>query len=157
MPNAKPALGGPKFEIPNFDGSQFDMSKIVFPEAFRGIAEKTLTQTWENWEKMKAAAEDSVDVLENTCNTASRGAADCGAKMFEAVRANANANFDCFTALLKVASMSEVIEISTAHARKQFETLGTQAKELTAAVQKIATETAEPVRASVAGAMKKAG
>ena len=43
-------------------------------------------------------------------------------------------------------SPSEVVELSTAQLRKQLEALAGQSKELTALAQKVATETAEPIR-----------
>ena len=48
-----------------------------------------------------------------------------------------------------------MVELSTAHARKQFETVTAQTKELTALAQKVATETAEPIKDSVTKAFKK--
>ena len=39
-----------------------------------------------------------------------------------------------------------MIELSSAHARKQFEALTEQGKELSALAQKVATETAEPIK-----------
>ena len=47
---------------------------------------------------------------------------------------------------MTVKSLSEAVELSTAHARKQFEAVTAQTKELTALAQKVATETAEPIK-----------
>ena len=52
-------------------------------------------------------------------------------------------------------SISEVVELSTTHARKQFETVSGQTKELAALAQKVATETAEPIKESVTKTFKK--
>jgi hypothetical protein len=51
---------------------------------------------------------------------------------------------------------SDIAELWTAHAKKQFETLTEQTKELTALGQKIAGESAEPIARSVNQAFKKA-
>jgi hypothetical protein len=48
-----------------------------------------------------------------------------------------------------------VVELSTAHSRKQFETVTAQSKELVAIAQKVATETAEPVKESFGKVFKK--
>jgi len=56
-----------------------------------------------------------------------------------------------------VKSLAEVVELSTAHARKQFETYTAQSKELTAMAQKVATEAVEPVKEGVSKAFKKIG
>jgi hypothetical protein len=48
------------------------------------------------------------------------------------------------------------VELWTAHAQKQFETLTEQTKELTALGQRTAAESAEPMARSVNQAFKKA-
>jgi phasin len=140
----------PKFELPNFE-----MPKMEIPAAFREIAEKSVSQAKETYEKMKSAAEEATDVLEDTYATASKGASDYGLKMIEATRANTNAAFDFATQLMTVKSLSEVVELSSTHTRKQFEVLTAQTKELAAIAQKVATETAEPVKESFGKAFKK--
>ena len=145
----------PKFEIPNFEIPNFEMPKMEVPAAFREIAEKSVSQTKDNWEKMKVATEGATELFENSYATASKGAADYGLKMIEAARANANAAFDYANELLTVKSLSEAVELSTAHARKQFDALSAQTKELAAVAQKVVTETAEPIKASVTDAFKK--
>jgi phasin len=66
--------------------------------------------------------------------------------VIEAARTNANAAFDFAGELLTAKTLSEVIELSSAHARKQFETLTAQGKELSALAQKVATDTCEPIK-----------
>src|SRR5262249_18629086 len=100
----------------------------------------------DNYEKMKSAAEEATGLLESTYATAHKGAADYGMKVLELTRQNANAAFDFAAELMGAKTFSEVVELSTAHARKQFETLSTQTKEPTALAQKVATETAEPIK-----------
>jgi phasin len=155
---AKPAMPGPAgsaFEFPKFEIPNFEMPKMEVPAAFREFAEKGATQAKENYEKMKAAAEEATDVLEDTYATATKGAADYGLKVIEASRVNTNAAFDFFTQLMTVKSYSDMVELSTAHARKQFETVTAQTKELAALCQKMATETAEPIKGSVTKAFSK--
>jgi hypothetical protein len=48
-----------------------------------------------------------------------------------------------------------MIELSTGHARKQFETLSEQTKEFTALAQKVATETSEPIKTGVSKVFNK--
>jgi phasin len=145
----------PKFEIPRFELPKFEVPKMEVPAAFREFAEKSVTQAKNNWEKMKAATEEATDLIEDSYATASKGAADYGLKWIEAARANTNATFDYATQLMAVKSLSEAVELSSAHARTQFETLNAQTKELSALAQKVATETAEPIKESVTSAFKK--
>jgi len=140
----------PKFEIPNFELPKFEV-----PAAFREFAEKGVTQAKETYEKMKAAAEEATDVLEDTYANAAKGAADYGLKVIEVTRANTNAAFDFYTQLMTVKSYSDVIELSTAHARKQFEAVTAQTKDFAALAQKVATDTAEPIKGSVSKVFSK--
>ena len=145
----------PKFEIPRFDLPKFEVPKMEVPAAFREFAEKSVTQAKDNWEKMKAASEEASDLIEDSYATASKGAADYGLKLIEASRTNTNSMFDYATQLMSVKSLSEAVELSTSHLRKQFDTLSAQSKELTALAQKVTTETVEPIKESVSSAFKK--
>jgi phasin len=145
----------PKFEIPRFELPNIEVPKMEVPAAFREIAEKSVTQAKDNWERMKAATEEATDLIEGSYATVSRGAADYNLKLLEAARANANATFDYAGQLLGVKSLSEAVELSTAHVRKQFDILSTQGKELTALAQKVATDTVEPIKESVNNTFKK--
>jgi phasin len=155
----KPAVApaASAFELPKFELPNFEVPKMEIPAAFREFAEKSVSQAKETYEKMKSAAEEATDVLEDTYASASKGASDYGLKLIEATRVNTNAAFDFATELMTVKSFSEVVELSTAHARKSFEAATAQTKELAALAQKVATETAEPIKDSVGKAFKKIG
>ena len=145
----------PKFEIPRFDLPKFEVPKMEVPAAFREFAEKSVTQAKDNWEKMKAASEEASDLIEDSYATASKGAADYGLKVIEVSRANTNSMFDYATQLMTVKSLSEAVELSTSHMRKQFDALSAQGKELAALAQKVTTETVEPIKESVTSVFKK--
>src|SRR2546423_12615097 len=145
----------PLFEMPKFDIPNFDLPKIEVPAAFREFAEKGVAQTKEAYEKFKATAEENTEILESVYTTASKGATAYGLKTIEVARANTDAMFDYVEALFGVKSPSEFVELSTKHAREQFETLTGQGKELAGLAQKVATDTAEPIKSRVAKAMKK--
>ena len=143
------------FEMPKFELPKFDIPKVEMPAAFRELAERGVAQAKDTYEKMKAAAEEATDVLETTYSTASKGASDYGLKMIEAARVNTNAAFDFAGELMAAKTLSEIVELSSTHARKQFEALTQQTKELNALAQKVATDTAEPIKAGVGKVMKK--
>jgi len=145
----------PLFEMPKFEMPKFEMPKFEVPAAFRELAEKGVAQAKENYERVKAAAEEATDVLEDTYTTAAKGAADYNLKVLEAARANTNALFDYARELLDVKSIAEVMELSTTHARKQFEAVTVQTKELAALAQKVAADTAEPIKTGVTKEFKK--
>jgi phasin len=143
------------YETPKLEMPSFEIPKMEVPAAFREFAEKSVTQAKDNWEKMKAATEEATSVLEGTYSTAAKGAADYGLALIDMARTNTNAAFDFASEAVTAKSLSEIVEISTAHARKQFETLTAQTKELTAIAQKVATETAEPIKTGMNTAFKK--
>ena len=156
-PKSKPASApaASTFERPKFEMPSFEIPKMEIPAAFREMAEKGVSQAKQTYEKMKSTAEEATDVLEATYATSTKGAADYGLKVIEVTRLNTNAAFDFFTELMTVKSFSEVVELSTAHARKQFEVATAQSKEFAALAQKVATESVEPIKESVTKAFKK--
>src|SRR5882724_9600012 len=157
-PKAKAKAATPAasmFELPKFEMPSFEMPHMEVPAAFREFAEKSVSQAKDTYERMKSAAEEATDVLEDTYATATKGASDYGLKVIEAVRANTNATFDFATQLMTVKSLSEMVELSTAHTRKQFEALTAQSKELAAIAQKVATDSADPVKESFGKVFKK--
>ena len=144
----------PAFEFPKFGLPKFEMPNIEVPAAFRDFAERSVAQARDGYEKLKAAAEDTTNVLETTYATASKGASELTLKTIEIARANTNAGFDFATDLLGVKSVSEAVELSSAYTRKQFEALIEQGKELSALAQKVATETGEPIKSGMNKAFK---
>src|ERR1700723_2495845 len=154
MKTSKPSTGA--FEMPKFEMPKFDIPKVEMPAAFREFAERGVAQAKDTYEKMKAAAEEATDVLETTYSTATKGASDYGLKVIEVARTNTNAAFDFAGEVMAAKTLSEVVELTNAHARKQFETLTQQTKELNALAQKVATETAEPIKSGMNKAFAKA-
>ena len=153
MKTSKPSTSA--FEMPKFEIPKFEIPKVEMPAAFREFAERGVAQCKDTYEKMKAAAEEATDVLETTYSTATRGASDYGLKVIEAARVNTNAAFDFAGELITAKTLSEVIELSSAHTRKQFEAYTEQGKELTALAQKVATDTAEPIKSGMNRAFSK--
>src|ERR1700746_3865066 len=92
--SAPAAFEMPKFERPKFELPKFDLPKMEIPAAFREIAEKSVSQAKETYERMKCAAEEGTDLIEDTYATASKGASDYGLKCIEVARENTNASFD---------------------------------------------------------------
>ncbi len=153
---AKAATVIPMFEMPKFgEMPKFDMPHMEVPAAFREFAEKGVAQTKDAYEKIKAVAEQNTEMLETVYSTASKGSTEYGLKVIEVARTNTNTYFDFVEKLFGVKSPSELVELATAHSRSQFETATAQGKELAALAQKVATETAEPIKSGVEKAMKK--
>ena len=120
------------------------------PQAFRQIAENGTKQAKETYEKMSAATTDAVDLIKNSYSTAFKGAQEYNNKLIEFAHANTYAAFDFFQKMSGVKSPSEFVELSTGHARRQFETLTEQTKQLTVFAQKMTLASAEPLKTGVA-------
>lgn len=136
----------------------FSASIIPFevPEHMRAFAEKGVSQARDNYAKFKDAAETHNGTIEAVFTIASKGASEYSAKLMEIMKANTTANLDFAQELLGVKSPSEAMELLTSHTRKQFETVTSQAKELAELGQKVASETAEPIKANASKLFKPA-
>jgi phasin len=130
------------FDVPDYGIPKFEMPNMEMPEAFREMAEKGVEHVRDTYAKAKVASEEAADLLENTYTTAAKGATDYNLKLVEIARTNTRAAFDYAQELLGVKSPAEFIELSTAHARKQFEAMAAQTQELTEFAQKVTTEIA---------------
>jgi phasin len=91
----------------------------------------------------------TAQATENSYKTAAKGAQDYSNKIVEFAQINTTAAFDFVQKLSGVKSPSEFMELSAAHACKQFEMLTGQAQELAALAQKAALATTEPLKAGV--------
>jgi phasin len=121
----------------------------------REFTEKTAARAKETYGKVQAAAKESTEVMEQILSTASRGAADFNSHLLEITQENMNAAFDFARQLTRVKSPSEFLELSTAHARKQFEKYTEQTQRLTSLAQKVTTDAAHPLQAGFAKAFNK--
>jgi phasin len=128
----------------------FSASIIPFevPEQMRAFAEKGVSQARDNYAKFKDVAESHNGTIEAVFSTASKGASDYSAKLMEIMKANTTATLDFAQALIAVKSPSEAMELWSSHAKKQFEAFTTNTKELAELTKKVATDTAEPIKAS---------
>ena len=147
----RPDHGLSKFEMP-----KIDLPNMEMPVAFREMAEKGVEQTKDSYAKAKVATEEAADLLENTYEAAVKRATDYNRRLFAIARTNTRAAFDSIQELLGAKSPSELIELSTAQMRKQFELVSAQNKELCALAQEMATEAAGTIRTGVSKTLNKA-
>lgn len=134
--------------------SAFEFPKADFPVAYRELAEKSLAQAKQGYERVKAVAEEASELVETTYATAAKGASTYNLKLIEIARTNMNAHFDFVSSLLSVKSPTEVVEISQSYAKQQFTAYVAQGKELAAIAQKVSTDTVEPLKAGVTKAFR---
>lgn len=140
---AKAAASTTEF-IDNVEFPSFDASKAT--EQLRSFTEKGVEQTKEAYAKLKDNAEQAQKVLESTFETVKDASADLSLKSIAAWRANADAGFSHLEALIGAKSVSEVVELQTAFARKAVETTVEQLKDFQAAAQQAAEKASKPVK-----------
>jgi phasin len=121
----------------------------------REFTDKGAARAKDTYEKTQAAAEETKKAMEQTFSAATKGTADFNAHLLEIAQANMNAAFDFARQLARVKSPSEFLELSTAHAHKQFETFTEQTKRLTSMAQTAATEATLPLQAGISKTFNK--
>ena len=136
----------------------FSSSVIPFevPEQVRAFAEKGVSQARDNYAKFKDAAETHNGTVEAVFSVFSSGAKEYSAKLMELMKDTTSANLDFAQALIAVKTPSEAMELWTTHARKQYETFTARAKELAELSQKVASDSAEPIKAGASKIFKPA-
>ena len=128
------------FGLPNQKMPKLDLPTMEVPPAFRELADQGVAQVRDTYEKAKAATEQATDQLKEAYTTAAKGATDYNLKVIEIARANTNTAVDNAFELLGVKSLAEFVELSTKHARKQFDVMTAQTRELAEIAQKVTTE-----------------
>ncbi len=124
--------------------------------AARKVVEKTDAQIKNVSEKMSAAAQQTASAVEATYATAAESVKEYTLKLLEFAQVNSTSAFDYAQKLMAVRSPSEMMELSTAHASKQFELLTAQIQELSTLGQRMAADAAKPLSSGIAKAVHQA-
>lgn len=146
-PFGPPGQAIPKVDLPNTE----------MPEAFREMTEKGVAHAKDTYEKAQAAAGQATDLLKNTYTTAAKCATDYNLKVLEIARSNTSTAFDYAQKLLGVKSLSEFVDLSTTHTRKQCEAMTAQTQELAELAQRMTTEITEPLTTGMTKAFNNKG
>ena len=117
----------------------------------RKFTDKATGYARDSAEQMKAGAEQAADLMQN----AFKGVRDYNLRVLEIARANSEACFNFAQQLVAVKSPSEMVELSTDYARKQFAVLTEQTKELASLGQKVTKDTAEPITSAMTKSFSK--
>src|SRR5581483_1588608 len=119
---------------------EFEALKLdpAVPESIRALAEKTVTQTREAYERGKEQLEEAIDALERSFDAAGQGATAFNRKLIDLAKKLAGAK-----------TLGEIVELQSAFIRSQFDVFAAQASEIRALTQKIAADTAEPIKHQV--------
>jgi phasin len=122
---------------------------MAVPEAVRAMAEKTVAQTREVYDRSKDALDASVATLERTFDAAGQGAVAFNRKIIDIAQRNVNSGFDLAKSLAGAKKLSEMVELQTAYWQKLLGTLASQAEEVRALSTKMAAAATEPLKEQV--------
>ena len=121
----------------------------AFPQAARELAETSVTQTREAYEKSKNALDAAVDTMARSFDALGQGAAALNRKIIEIAQQNVSSSFDLAKSLATAKTLAEIVELRATYWRKQFSALATQAEEVRALSTKVAADMAAPIKAHV--------
>lgn len=131
----------------------FTYPKFEVPEIVRSFAEQGLKQGREAYARVKDAAEEATDLLEDSIETSRKNLREAQFKALDVAKANADASFDLMRKMLTATSVSDVMQLQTAFARERFEALMTYSKEMQDMVSKAGAEASEPAKAMLEKAL----
>ncbi len=133
-------------------GSRAQLEAFAVPDMHQ-----TVEQMKDTYERMRVHTEALTEVFRKTCSSAASVSADWSLKAAEAMRSNFAANLEFANNLAAAKTLPDLIEVSTAHARKQMEAAIAQNKELMALTQKLMAEAAKPLTTDLAKTFKPDG
>ena len=111
-------------------------------------ARRTMHDTRAATAQAKALGEEATQSLETSLDVVSKGMAELGAKVSDAFAVNADATVRFAQAMMGVKTLADAVTLQTEHARRQYETLGAQAKDLTEVAQRVTAQTIAPLQAA---------
>ena len=123
-------------------------------QSVRSALEKGVVESRAAFAKAKTVADETASAFEVCFAAAKDGALAINTKAFEALRVNADANFDFLKAVFAVKSLPDLITLQTEFARKQVETITGQSKDFGALAQKAMADAVEPIKEQVARSFK---
>jgi phasin len=123
------------------------------PEGVRALAEKSVAQTREAYDRSNDAFDASVTTFERSFDAAGQGAAAFNRKIIDIARRNVDASFDLAKSLAGAKNLADMVELQAAFWRKQFGALTAQAEEVRALSTKVTAAAAEPIKAHVTNGM----
>jgi phasin len=127
---------------------------VEVQQSFRSAIEKGVVESRAAFAKAKSAADETASAFEVSLAAAKDGAFAFNTKAFEAMRANADANFDFLKAMFAAKSLPDLISLQTDFVRKQVETITGQSKDFGALAQKAMAGVVEPIKEQVARSFK---
>jgi phasin family protein len=122
----------------------------AIPESVRALAENTVNQTREAYDRSTEAFEVSVATFEKSFDAAGQGAVAFNRKIVDIARRNVLTSFDLAKSLAGAKNLADMVELHAAYWRKQIGTLTAQAEEVRELSAKVTADATEAIKAHVA-------
>ena len=133
---------------------QFETLDAAFSDAVRELAEKSVDQTREAYDRAKDSLEATVDTMARSFDALGQGAAALNRKVIEIAQENVSSGFDLAKSLATARTLAEMVELRATYWRKQLSALSAQAEEVRALSTKVAADMAAPIKAHVTRSME---
>ena len=119
----------------------------AFSEAVRELAEKSVDQTREAYDRAKDSLEATVDTMARSFDALGQGAAALNRKVIEIAQENVSSGFDLAKSLATARTLAEMVELPATYWRKQLNALSAQAEEVRTLSTKVAADMVAPINA----------
>ena len=120
------------------------------PEGVRALAEKSVAQTREAYDRSWDAFDASVMTFERSFASAGQEAIAFNRKIVDIARRNIDASFDLATSLAGAKNLADIVQRQSAFWRQQFSVLTAQAEEVRALSTRATADAAGSIRAKLA-------
>ncbi len=120
------------------------------PEGVRALAEKTVAQARQAYDRSLDAFDASLTTFERSFDAAGQGATAFNRKIVDIARRNVDASFDLATSLVGAKNLTDIVQLQASFRRKQFDTLTAQAEEVRALSTKVTADAAELIKSHMA-------
>ena len=118
--------------------------RFEIPKEMRSMAEASLGQARQAFEKFLASAQATAGTIEERGATVRAGAKDVGAKAISYAEKNVQASLDYAQSLLHAKDLGEIMRLHSEYVQAQMRSLAEQASEMGQIVSRAAMEAAKP-------------
>ena len=143
-----PVLSAPAAEVE----SPVVLEKL--PQPLKETLEASINKVADFQQQMRHVTEEATASLGASLKAVSQGVTDLNVKTIEALQASADAQFAFVKALLATKSMSDAFTLQNEHLRQQFETLNAAAQDMSNLIQKVSTQSVEPIKLTLTKSLK---
>jgi phasin len=124
--------------------SEEGRDRFEIPKEMRSMAEASLGQARQAFEKFLASAQATAGSIEERGATVRAGAKDVGAKAISYAERNVQASLDYAQSLLHAKDLSDVMRLHSEYVQAQMRSLAEQASEMGQIVSRAAMDAAKP-------------